>query len=750
MSDPGLDLAPFLRLLRADVGAWLTLGMIALILALMAWTSWGSRRALRKCLVLSILAHLGLLVYGGGLSGGEDSNERADALGERIQQIRVVADEDKEGRASDPRDGNDGASGQGASSWDRPAELPMADSPLRVARLDPEPDAPVVREAIDPLAPPEADAPDLALTPMPPPESAPPPTADTPAPSQSPAPARLDEIPAEDAPPPAPSDPAPDIPRVRPRPSSNLPAAPILPARPALTIAPAPTLPDLVPSPLPPPRDEAPDLLADAVGPAPERLTALPPTPIPMASESLSALPETDLRAAARPGRPISPGRSMVALPPLTIARAVTPDRPPPAVLDRTPAEVPEVLRDRLDPARPFRALQAGASDESERAVERALVWLARHQDADGRWDAGRKKTTNGVPGVGETNHTTHCPPGNPCDGECFYYEADTATTGLALLAFLGAGYTHSQADGKYAPVLGRGLRFLLTSQKTDGDLRGESRAVGMYCHAMATLALCEAYALSGDARLREPSEAAVDFLVKARAADGMSWRYAPRSAEGDTSLLGWALLAARSAQTAGIDVPPTIRVGALSWLNLVAEGPDRGLAVYRPNEGPYGGAAGYVPGRNRTPTMTAEAWACRQFLGVGGPGPSSDEAARYLLDHPPSRREYNLYYWYYGTLAMFQHGGEPWTRWNLVVRDELVALQETGGHRDGSWDPSVSTSRYDSYGGRIYCTALAAMTLEVYYRYHRLDEPPDPASRVAPRPDPRVRRSGGEGSAPK
>ncbi len=137
---------------------------------------------------------------------------------------------------------------------------------------------------------------------------------------------------------------------------------------------------------------------------------------------------------------------------------------------------------------------------------------------------------------------------------------------------------------------------------------------------------------------------------------------------------------------------------------------------------------------------MTAEAWVCRQFLDVGGPGPASTEAAEFLLRHESDRivaamtggavvlaAEYllrtNFYYWYYATLALYQHGGEPWSRWNAAMRDRIVGLQHASGHRAGSWDPDESL--YGSKGGRIYCTALAALTLEVYYRYLRLyDEP--------------------------
>ena len=120
---------------------------------------------------------------------------------------------------------------------------------------------------------------------------------------------------------------------------------------------------------------------------------------------------------------------------------------------------------------------------------------------------------------------------------------------------------------------------------------------------------------------------------------------------------------------------------------------------------------------------MTAEAWVCRQFLGVGGPGASSTEAAQYLLQYGPNRGQFNLYYLYYGTLALYQHGGDAWTRWNAQVRDEILRRQRPSGHAAGSWDPDES--QYGTHGGRIYCTALATLSLEVYYRYLRLYEAP-------------------------
>jgi hypothetical protein len=370
------------------------------------------------------------------------------------------------------------------------------------------------------------------------------------------------------------------------------------------------------------------------------------------------------------------------------------------------------VYRSRLDPNRSELARRAGASPASQQAVERALDWLARHQDSDGRWDGATAKYDDGSLARGDDDYTIHCPAGEPCFGECIYWEADTALTGLALLAFLGSGYTH--ADGKYADTVGRGLGFLLLEQKPDGDLRGRSRAVGMYCHAMATLALCEAFALTGDARLKEPVERAVAYLIGTRARDGLAWRYDRGFSTGDTSILGWVVMALKSARVVGIAGPDTVRAGTLAWLERVSGGAAHGLGRYQPQD-PV------------TPTMTAEAWVCRQFLGVGGPGPASTEAADYLLQHGPSRDPYNLYYWYYGTLAMYQHGGVAWTRWNAEVRDQVIERQQKTGCKAGSWDPDDSL--YGAKGGRIYCTALATLTLEVYYRFLRLyDDPRLPA----------------------
>ena len=49
-------------------------------------------------------------------------------------------------------------------------------------------------------------------------------------------------------------------------------------------------------------------------------------------------------------------------------------------------------------------------------------------------------------------------------------------------------------------------------------------------------------------------------------------------------------------------------------------------------------------------------------------------------------------------------------------MRDGLVASQEKKGHAEGSW--FIKGDHGAESGGRLYCTSLATMILEVYYRH--------------------------------
>jgi hypothetical protein len=350
-------------------------------------------------------------------------------------------------------------------------------------------------------------------------------------------------------------------------------------------------------------------------------------------------------------------------------------------------AAVPQIYQDRTADDRAAVARRRGGSAETEAAVQGALKWLAASQSHDGRWDADRF-------GAGEERTVL----GHDRQGAGA--RADTATTGLALLAFLGAGHTHR--EGKYKEIVKRGLEHLLNAQAADGNLGGDAELYAfMYSHGIATLALSEAFAMSGDKRLLPSLRAAVDYTVAAQHPTTGGWRYRAND-PGDTSQLGWQLMALKSAELSGIAMRDQTRQGMLRFLRSVSSGAQGGLASYRPRE-------------QATRPMTAEALVCRQFLGMTRDNPAANEAGDYLLGALPGGDQVNLYYWYYGTLGMYQLQGEHWRQWNEALQKTLVERQVTTGDRAGSWDPDCI---WAGYGGRVYSTAMAALCLEVYYRY--------------------------------
>lgn len=349
--------------------------------------------------------------------------------------------------------------------------------------------------------------------------------------------------------------------------------------------------------------------------------------------------------------------------------------------------QLPERYRSRSAAARSAMLEAGGGNLFTEAAVQAALRWLAANQSEDGRWDSG-------LHGGGRETRTLGHDRGGAGS------QAHTAVTGLALLAYLGAGQTH--LAGPQAATVRRGLGFLARSQAADGNLAGNAELFArMYCHGMATLALSEAYGMTGDPALRPYLERALHYTVRAQHPQNGGWRYQPGD-EGDTSQLGWQLMALHSAELAGLPIPAASRAGMIRFLNLVTTGPRRGLAGYRP----YTAASR---------TMTAEALVCKLFLGLPQDEAATAEAVAYLLQETPQGGPFNEYYWYYATLALFQLQGDAWEAWNGALQARLLASQETSGTLAGSWPTDTV---WGGYGGRVYTTAMNALCLEVYYRY--------------------------------
>jgi hypothetical protein len=356
------------------------------------------------------------------------------------------------------------------------------------------------------------------------------------------------------------------------------------------------------------------------------------------------------------------------------------------------------------DPRRRLReALNHGGTPATELAVELGLEYFARNQSAAGHWSLDRP------------------PEPNPNAAAGGLMSADTAATGLALLSFLGAGYTHQ--EGKYRDTVGRGLGWLQANQHSDGRLydatTDRDEFARMYGHGIAAIAICEAYGMTRDEELLLAAESAVSFILAAQNPARGGWRYLPGQ-ESDTSVSGWQLMALKSARMAGLDVPAEAWEKVSHWLDT-ARSAGGSQYVYNPHASDN---EAQRLGRLPSLAMTAEGLLMRFYLGWDGEHPAAIAGADYLGENLPQlgtadRPLRDTYYWYYATQVMFQMQGDRWKAWNERMRHMLVEGQELEGPLAGSWDPwSPLPDRWASAGGRHYITALNLLMLEVYYRH--------------------------------
>lgn len=330
-----------------------------------------------------------------------------------------------------------------------------------------------------------------------------------------------------------------------------------------------------------------------------------------------------------------------------------------------------------------------GGTPESELAVALALKWLAEHQNSDGSWTFDHQKSPK-----------CHGSCGNPGSKG-----GKIAATAMALLPFLGTGQTHLEGD--YQKVLDRGLHFLVRTMEMQGNVGSLWDQYGeMYGHGLASIVLCEAYGMTHDQFLEKPAQGAINFIVAAQDSHGGGWRYVPQT-PGDTSVVGWQLMALKSAQMAYLRVPPdTLRKTSYFLDHVQAQ---------------KGAMYGYRDSSDVRPATSAIGLLCRMYLGWTRESKPLQNGVKILDNIGPSIDKSvmanNMYFNYYATQVMHHYGGYPWQKWNRVMREYLIETQGKKGHERGSWY-FEGADHGSMTGGRLYCTAMACMTLEVYYRH--------------------------------
>jgi hypothetical protein len=344
---------------------------------------------------------------------------------------------------------------------------------------------------------------------------------------------------------------------------------------------------------------------------------------------------------------------------------------------------------------------EGGGNKQSEAVVAQGLEWLALHQATEGYWSLHEfPQHARDKPRPAGTVRACNCEPGTT-------QRNDIAATGLGLLPFLAAGITQrpsKTAKRDYSKCVDGALSYLIRKQAKDGAYSGD-----MYAHGIATIAMCEAYGLTSDPKIKISAQRALNFIAYAQEPTGGGWRYAPKQA-GDLSVTGWQLMALKSGQMAGLSVARNVLKASERFLDSVESTSKKGHYRYMPDTA------------DDSETMTSVGLLCRQYSGVNARNPSLLAGVQVLRAHPPGRTG-NIYYEYYATQVMHHMQGEDWTFWNLGpngdgkggIRDTLIAKQDLGAtpkrpHQAGSWG--------GSQGGRLMATSLSLLSLEVYYRH--------------------------------
>jgi hypothetical protein len=345
----------------------------------------------------------------------------------------------------------------------------------------------------------------------------------------------------------------------------------------------------------------------------------------------------------------------------------------------------------------PADVLSAEEWQRVDRAVERALKWLAAQQQSDGSFPT----LANGQPGV----------------------------TSLCMMAFVSHG--NVPGDGRYGEQLERATDFVLSCQKQNGlvTLIGpegptvdrslpdhEIGICGAYNHAISSLVLSETYGMSRDARARR-IEAAVERALrvslamqrwaKDRADDRGGWRYIDNvdDVDSDLSVTGWELMFLRSARNAGFDVPRQPIDDAVAYVRR----------CYTPEFGSFEYATGM--GDDRSRCMAGAGILALAHAGFHE-SREAQQSGRWVLEH--DFQEYNEFIpfnqqwvhdrYHYGLFnccqGMYQLGGRYWEEFFPPTVRTLLENQQP----DGSWP--TDSHWHDSQFGNAYTTALVVMTL--------------------------------------
>ncbi len=350
----------------------------------------------------------------------------------------------------------------------------------------------------------------------------------------------------------------------------------------------------------------------------------------------------------------------------------------------------------------------AGGGGKTEKAVDAGLDWLKRHQSQDGSWDC------DGYFGNCDSKL------GDRCEGKGIAMY-DVGVSGLALLAFLGAGNTHR--EGQFKTTVASGLKWMKGQQDAEGCFGARGDTHFTYNHGIAALAMAEAYGMTKSGVWKGPAQQGINFVMQSQNAY-KAWRYGVRPGDNDVSVTGWMVMALKSAKSANLDMNENSLTWAHDFVKEMTDDETGRTGYMQRGERPVRatGRQAQFPSEE-SESLTAVGMLVRIFAGEDPATSAAIKAGAELCNKKlpvweDKTGKIDMYYWYYATLSMFQVGGSEWTAWNAKMSTAIVDSQKQEGCQKGSWD---AVDPWGEDGGRVYSTAVMTMCLEVYYRYGRV-----------------------------
>ena len=331
------------------------------------------------------------------------------------------------------------------------------------------------------------------------------------------------------------------------------------------------------------------------------------------------------------------------------------------------------------------KGVKGRAGKPTDNSVILALRWLKKNQNPDGSWNKNK-----------------------------------SAMTGLAILTFLAHAETPANSD-EFGDTVQKALLFLVNGQDKNTGLYSHQDG-HQYSHPIATYAMCEAAAMTGNPNVKSSAELALVPIIRGQNPSG-GWNYkmnpsvdkATGRYRDDTSYMGWCAQALKAAKMAGLKVD-----GIDKAIKLAVKG-------FKKNSNPNGGF-GYT-GPSATHGMTSVGTLCMQMLGAG-----SDSVVRKSLGLMDQWKigAYGAdnkvggspqYYFYYATQSKFHSRGKRWEIWDKEMQRVYLSAQRieknaikdhNGKEQDIGWWENV-----DKHSDRpVMDTCLTALQLMVYHRY--------------------------------